>query len=56
MNAPESRRRLARSGSTKPAARPRRTKAFLAELRRQCERANQSDRKDDWQAFIQFPK
>jgi len=56
MNAPESRRRLARTGSTKRVVQPRRSKAFLAELRRQCERANQADRKDDWQAFIQFPK
>lgn len=55
MNAPDSRRRLA------PARRPRRatarrSKAFLAELRRQCRLANKADRRDDWQKYLHLPE
>ena len=46
MNAPESRRRPTRK--PRPASRRRRSKAFLAELRRQCRLANNADRSDNW--------
>ena len=42
MNAPDSRRRLAPSRKARPAAKRRRSKAFLAEVRRQCRLANQA--------------
>jgi hypothetical protein len=51
MTAPGAGRRLA--PSRKPgAAAERRSKAFLAELRRQCRLANNADRSDDWQAYL----
>jgi len=52
MNAPDSRRRLA------PSRRPRRrrSKAFMAEVRRQCRRANEADRRDNWQRFLRIPE
>jgi hypothetical protein len=46
MNAPESRRRLTRK--RRPGSSPRRSKAFLVELRRQCRLANNADRSDSW--------
>jgi hypothetical protein len=52
MNAPESRRRLTRSGKAKR----RRTKAYLAEIQRQCRLANMSDRRDNWQQYIHLPE
>lgn len=52
MNAPES-RRLAPPRKRVRAAKPRRTKAFLAQLRRQCRLANDADRRDNWQQFGQ---
>ena len=33
-------------------AKPRRSKALLAELRRQCRIANHADRRDNWRQFI----
>jgi hypothetical protein len=45
MNAPDSRRRLAPRRRRVGAVRPRRTKAFLAQLRRQCRLANDADRR-----------
>jgi hypothetical protein len=56
MNAPESRRRLARSRKPVRARKTRRSKAFFAELRRQCRLANEADRRDNWQAFIHLPE
>jgi hypothetical protein len=50
MNAPENQRRLAR------ARKPRRTRAFLAALRRQCRLANRADRRDNWKAFVHLPE
>jgi hypothetical protein len=47
MNAPES-RRLVPPRKRVRAAKPRRTKAFLAQLRRQCRLANDADRRDNW--------
>jgi hypothetical protein len=51
VNAPES-RRLAHPRKRVRAAKPRRSKAFLAELRRQCRIANDADRRDNWRQFI----
>jgi hypothetical protein len=48
MNAPDSRRRLAPTRKRR-AIPGRRSKAFLAELRRQCRLANKADRRDDWE-------
>jgi hypothetical protein len=55
MNAPES-RRLAPPRKRARAAKLRRTKAFLAQLRRQCRLANDADRRDNWQQFIHLPE
>jgi len=55
MNAPDSRRRLARRKS-RDGAKPRRSKAFVAELRRQCRRANDADRRDNWQQYLYLPE
>jgi len=55
MNAPDSRRRLAPSRKRRAAAK-RRSKAFLAELRRQCRLANKADRRDDWRQLIHIPE
>lgn len=54
MNAPESRRRLTRK--PRPNSKTRRSKAFLAELRRQCRLANKADRGDNWRQFLYFPE
>jgi hypothetical protein len=54
MNAPQSRSRLVSRKSTQ-ASKRRRSKAFLAELRRQCRLANKADRRDNWQQYIYFP-
>jgi len=56
MNAPDNRRRLAPQRRRPGASRPRRTKAFLAQLRRQCRLANDADRRDNWQQFIHLPE
>jgi hypothetical protein len=53
MNAPDARRRLAPSRKPRAAAK-RRSKAFLAELRRQCRLANKADRRDDWRAVCRL--
>ena len=55
MNAPDS-RRLVPPRKRARAAKPRRTKAFLAQLRRQCRLANDADRRDNWQQFIHLPE
>ena len=54
MNAPDSRRRLSRK--PRPTSKRRRSKAFLAEVRRQCRLANKADRRDNWQQYLYFPE
>jgi len=54
MNAPDSRRRLAPTRKPGPAAK-RRSKRFLAELRRQCRLANKADRRDNWERYLHLP-
>jgi len=56
MNAPQSRRQLAPSRKARGARAPRRTRAFLAALRRQCRLANEADRRDNWQQYIHLPE
>ncbi|MGH8739189.1 MAG: hypothetical protein ACREVC_17685 [Burkholderiales bacterium] len=56
MNAPDARRRLALPRKTARSAKPRRSKAFVAELRRQCRRANEADRRDAWKRFVYLPE
>jgi hypothetical protein len=55
MNAPESRRRLTPARKPRRAG-TRRSKAFLAELRRQCRLANKADQRDDWQQYLSLPE
>jgi hypothetical protein len=55
MNAPDSRRRLAAPRKARAAGR-RRSRAFLAEVRRQCRLANEADRRDNWRHFIHLPE
>jgi hypothetical protein len=54
MNAPDSRRRLTRK--PRPPLKRRRSKAFLAEVRRQCRLANEADRRDNWQQYLYLPE
>ncbi len=56
MNAPQSRRQLARSRKTSGPRKPRRSRAFLAALRRQCRLANEADRRDNWKQFVHLPE
>jgi len=51
MKAPQSRRL---TPSRPPRARRRRTKAWLAELRRQCRLANKADKHDNWEQFVRL--
>ena len=54
MNAPEPRRRPTRKPG--PASGRRRSKAFLAELRRQCRLANKADGSDNWRPAMSAVK
>ena len=54
MNAPDSRRRLTRMPRSN--FKRRRSKAFLAELRRQCRLANKADQRDNWRQYLYFPE
>ena len=56
MNAADSRRRLNARRKPPVAAKRRRSKAFLAEVRRQCRLANEADRRDNWQQYIYLPE
>jgi hypothetical protein len=56
MNAPQSRRQLAPSRKARGARTPRRSRAFLAALRRQCRLANEADRRDNWRQYIHLPE
>src|SRR5438876_11623387 len=51
MNAPDSRRRLTRMPRSN--FKRRRSKAFLAELRRQCRLANKADQRDNWRQYLE---
>src|SRR5260370_13995297 len=53
MNAPDSRRRLARKPRSDS---KRRSRVFLAELRRQCRLANKADRRDNWRQYLYLPE
>jgi hypothetical protein len=55
MNAPDSRRRLVRKTRRRRLA-DRQRKAFLAELRKQCRLANESDKRDNWEQFVYLPE
>jgi len=50
------RRQLAPSRKARGARTPRRARAFLAALRRQCRLANEADRRDNWQQYIHLPE
>jgi hypothetical protein len=52
MNAPDSRRRLAPSRKSRAVSKRPRSRAFLAEVRRQCRLANKADRRDNWQQYL----
>jgi len=54
MTTPDSRHRLAPARRRRRGT-ARRSKAFLAELRRQCRLANNADLRDDWQKFLHLP-
>jgi hypothetical protein len=56
MNAPENRRRFTTSRKPRSTAKRRRSKAFLAEVRRQCRLANEADRRDNWQKYVYLPE
>ena len=57
MNAPDSRRRLAPARKPPRSKKGRQSKAFVAELRRQCKLIAESDRRDtDWQQLIHLPE
>lgn len=56
MNAPENRRRFNASRKHRSKAKRPRSKAFLAEVRRQCRLANESDRRDNWQQYLYLPE
>ena len=55
MNAPDSRRRLLRKTKRRRLG-ERHRKAFLAELRRQCRLANETDKRDNWEQFVYLPE
>lgn len=55
MNAPESRRPLIRKSKRRRLA-ERQTKAYLAEVRRQCRLANEADKRDNWEKFVYLPE
>jgi len=56
MNAPDARRRLSPPRKQRTTVKRRRSKAFRAELRRQCRLANEADRRDNWQQYIYLPE
>jgi len=57
MNAPDTRRRLAPARKPPLSKKARQSKAFIAELRRQCKLIAAADRRDtSWQQFIHFPE
>ena len=57
MNAPDTRRRLAPAGKPPRSKKARQSKAFIAELRRQCKLIAAADRRDPgWQQLIHLPE
>jgi hypothetical protein len=56
MNTTQSRRPLVPSREASVARKPRRSRAFLAVLRRQCRLANEADRRDNWQQYVHLPE
>ncbi len=57
MNAPDTRRRLASAGKPPRSKKARQSKAFIAELRRQCKLIAAADRRDPgWQQLIHLPE
>jgi hypothetical protein len=57
MNAPESCPRLALAAKQLRSKKARRSKAFIAELRRQCKLIAAADRRDTgWQQLIHLPE
>lgn len=57
MNAPDTRRHLSPPGKPPSSKKGRQTKAFIAELRRQCRLIAAADSKDSgWQKLIHLPK
>jgi len=57
MNAPDSRKRLAPTRKLPRARQGRRSRAVIAELRRQCSRIAAADRRDTgWQQLIFLPE
>jgi hypothetical protein len=57
MNAPDSRRRLTPARKIPRSRKARRSKAFVAELRRQCKLMAAADRRDTgWQQLIHLPE
>jgi hypothetical protein len=56
MNAPDSRRRLTPARKVPRLKKARRSRAFVAELRRQCKLIAAADRRDTgWQQLIFLP-
>lgn len=57
MNAPDSRRRLTSARKPPRSKKVRHSKAFVAELRRQCKLIAAADRRDaSWQQLIHLPE
>jgi len=57
MNAPDTHRRLAPARKPPRSKKARHTKAFVTELRRQCELIAAADRRDTgWQQLIHLPE
>ena len=57
MNAPDSRRRLTSARKAPRSRKARKSRAFIAELRRQCKLMAAADRRDtDWQQLIHLPE
>jgi len=57
MNAPDSRRRLSPARKAPRSRQARHTKAFVAELRRQCKTIAAAERRDTgWQQLIFLPE
>ena len=57
MNAPDTRHRLAPARKPPRSKKARQSKAFIAELRRQCRLIAQADRRDTgWQQLVHLPE
>ena len=57
MNAPDSRRRLSPAVKPPRSKKARQSKAFIAELRRQCKLVAAADRRDPgWKQLVHLPE